>query len=325
MNIEDAIKTIQKAYGNEAILSLKDNPEYDVKTFSSGSTAIDIASDCGGWPRGRIVELFGPESSGKTTIMLHAIANAQRVGRCAFIDVEHSFDPRYAKAIGVDTDSMLFSQPSSAEETLNILKTLAKADGISLICVDSVAAMSTTQEIEGEIGDANISSLARLMGQQIKQITGILSLHNVTAIFSNQLREKPGVMYGNPEYQPGGKALKFHASMRCRITRESKPNQESGRDVSSNTKLKFVKNKCGRPFKEAELVIKFGEGIDDVGTVFALMIAKGVIIRKGSSFLMKYKDREVPLGIGKAAAVEKFKESEYETAKVKLVKALIRK
>lgn len=278
MDLDKAISELRKEFGQESIFTLKEG-RARVKSIPTGSIALDKASGIAGWPRGRLVEVFGPESAGKTTICLHAIAEAQKVGKVAFIDVEHAFDPVYAQALGVDIENMFFSQPASAEEALTVLKKLCGATGVSMVVLDSLAGLATRQQLEGGIEDANIASVARVLSQQLKQVATTCGANNCTAMFTNQLREKPGVMYGSPEYTPGGKAIKFYASIRVRVSRDGSPEEDAG---MVPTKAKFVKNKCAMPFTTAEFEIKFGRGIDDNASIADMAIEMGLFEKKGS-------------------------------------------
>lgn len=300
-DLNTVLNEIRKLYGDDAIMKLSD-PGLDIKRFSSGKACLDVILG-GGWPVGKIVEIFGSESSGKTTIALHAIASLQATGKqAAIIDVEHAIDPEYAAMLGVKMDEVLLSQPQSGEEAIKIAMKLARAKEIGLIVIDSIAALTTKQQLEGEVGDANIAAVARLLSQTVKQLATICSLHDTTLIFTNQQREKPGVMFGNPEYQPGGRAVKFYASIRMKVFRRATPNEENGERVSSTTVAEVVKNKCSPPFKKCEFDIAFGKGIDDMPYCFGYALDKGMIEKRGS----QYTFRGESMGKGKVEAMKYF-------------------
>lgn len=282
--LETAIAQIEKAYGAGAVMRLGQNSTMNVEAIPTGSMTLDMALGIGGVPRGRIVEIYGPESSGKTTVALHIVAEAQKLGgEVAFIDVEHALDPVYAQQLGVDIDSMLVSQPDSGEQALEIAEALVRSGAIDVIVLDSVAAMVTKAEIDGDMGDTHVGQLARLMSQAMRKLTGVISKSNCVAIFINQIREKIGVVYGNPETTPGGRALKFYASVRIEVRKGEAI--KSGAEVLGNrTRCKVVKNKVAPPFKEAEFDIMYGKGISRVGEVVDIATELDVIHKAGAWF-----------------------------------------
>jgi recombination protein RecA len=283
-DLDAAISTITKAYGDGSIMRLGDaQSKVKIDVISTGALGLDLALGVGGIPRGRVVEIFGPESSGKTTLMLHVIANAQKSGGlAAFIDAEHALDPAYAKKLGVNLDDLLVSQPDSGEEALTICETLARSNALDVIVIDSVAALVPKAELEGEMGMATMGMQARLMSQALRKLTAVLSKAKTTCVFTNQIREKVGVMFGNPETTPGGKALKFYASVRIDIRRKDTLKDPAGNAVGSHVKVKIVKNKVAPPFAEAEFDIIFNQGINREGNILDVGIDNGVVEKKGA-------------------------------------------
>lgn len=294
-NLDLAIQQIAKDYGEGAIMRLGDNSHAEVEVIPTGNLLIDRALGVGGFPRGRVVEIYGPESSGKTTLTLTVVAQAQKRGGLAgFIDVEHALDPTYAKRLGVNLDDLLVSQPSSGEEALRICETLVRSNALDVIVLDSVAALVTKTELEGEIGDAVVGAQARLMSAALRKLTSFISKANTVVIFTNQIREKIGVMFGNPETTPGGKALKFYSSVRCDIRRIGAIKGAEGVIVGNRTKLKIVKNKVAPPFTEAEFDIMYNEGISSTGSLLDLALEKNILEKRGS--WISYKGTQVAQG-----------------------------
>jgi len=283
-NLDAAISTITKAYGEGSIMRLGDErAKVKIEVIPTSALALDIALGVGGLPRGRVIEIFGPESSGKTTLMLHVIANAQKGGGlAAFIDAEHALDPGYAKKLGVNLDDLLVSQPDSGEEALSICETLARSGALDVIVIDSVAALVPKSELEGEMGMATMGMQARLMSQALRKLTAILAKAGTTCVFTNQIREKVGVMFGNPETTPGGKALKFYASVRLDIRRKDTLKDSAGVAVGNAVKVKVVKNKVAPPFVEAEFEIIYNHGVNKEGSIIDVGLTQGVVEKKGA-------------------------------------------
>ena len=303
--LEEVMKTIKKEFGEMAILRLGDAADKSVEVIPTGSLALDLALGVGGLPRGRIVECYGHESSGKTTLALHVVANAQKAGgTAAFVDAEHALDPGYARKIGVDLDNLIVSQPNSGEEALTICEQLVKSGALDVVVVDSVAALTPQAEIDGEIGDAHVGLQARLMSQAMRKLTGTLAQTNTLCIFTNQVREKIGVMFGNPETTPGGKALKFYASCRLQVQRIGAIKTKDGQIVGNRTRVKVVKNKVAAPFTEAEFDILYACGISREGSILDAALNRGIVEKRGS--WLAYGDRQ--LAQGSLAAIEYLKE-----------------
>ena len=280
--LDQVLSDIEKQFGKGAVMKLGDNEHMDIETIPSGSLSLDLALGIGGYPKGRIVEIYGPESSGKTTFALHAIAEAQKAGgRAAFIDAEHALDPQYAAKIGVNINDLLLSQPDNGEQALEICEALVRSGAISVIVIDSVAALVPQAEIEGEMGDTHVGLQARLMSQALRKLSGIINKTNTIAIFINQLREKVGVMFGNPETTPGGRALKFYSSVRLEIRRSEQI--KDGTDVIGNkTSIKVVKNKMAPPFKSCVVDIMYGEGVSKEGELIDLASEAKIIEKTGA-------------------------------------------
>ncbi len=301
--IDTVIKNMEKSFGKGAVMKLGDDAGRKVSTVSSGSITLDRALGVGGYPKGRIIEVYGPESSGKTTVALHAIAAAQRDGGiAAFIDAEHALDPEYAKNLGVDIENLYLSQPDTGEQGLEIAEAFVRSGAVDIVVVDSVAALTPRAEIEGEMGDAHVGLQARLMSQALRKLSGAISKSNTTAMFINQIREKVGVMFGNPETTPGGRALKFYSSVRLEVRRAEQ--LKLGQDIVGNrTKIKVVKNKVAPPFRVAEVDIMYGQGISKTGEIVDLG-AEYEIIQKSGAWYSYEGDR---LGQGKENVKEHLK------------------
>ena len=283
-SLKEALKNIEKQYGKGAVMVLGNEPTIELDVISTGSLALDSALGVGGYPKGRIIEIYGPESSGKTTFALHAIAEAQKMGGyAAFIDAEHALDPKYAKALGVNIEDLVLSQPDSGEQALEIAEALIKSGAIDIIVIDSVAALVPEAEINGEMGDSHVGLQARLMSQAMRKLSGIISKTKCVAIFINQIREKVGVMYGNPETTPGGRALKFYSTIRLDV-RRGEQLKNGSEAVGNKTVVKVVKNKVAPPFKVAEVEIIYGEGISKIGELIDTAVDMGIINKAGAWF-----------------------------------------
>ncbi|MFJ8261466.1 recombinase RecA [Rummeliibacillus sp. NPDC094406] len=303
--LDMALKQIEKQFGKGSVMKLGEQADRKISTSSSGSLALDTALGVGGYPRGRVIEIYGPESSGKTTVALHSIAEVQaNGGQAAFIDAEHALDPVYASKLGVNIDELLLSQPDTGEQALEIAEALVRSGAIDIIVIDSVAALVPKAEIEGEMGDSHVGLQARLMSQALRKLSGIINKSNTIAIFINQIREKIGVMFGNPETTPGGRALKFYSSVRLEVRRAETIKQ--GNDMVGNrTKIKVVKNKVAPPFKTAEVDIMYGEGISKEGEIIDIGVEKDIVQKSGSWYA--YEDER--LGQGRENAKQFLKEN----------------
>lgn len=292
--LEDAFKAIEKQFGKGSVMKLGDKVDMNVEVIPSGSISLDMALGVGGYPKGRIIEIYGPESSGKTTFALHAIAEAQKEGGiAAFIDAEHALDPKYAKALGVDIDNLIVSQPDTGEQALEIAEHLIRSGAISIVVVDSVAALVPKVEIDGDMGDSHIGTQARLMSQAMRKLSGVISKSNTVAIFINQIREKVGVMFGSPETTSGGRALKFYATIRLDIRRVEQIKQ--GADIVGNlTRVKVVKNKVAPPFKTIDVDLIYGKGVSREAEILDLAVANDIINKSGAWF--SYNDEKLGQG-----------------------------
>ena len=317
--LDAVMSQIRKEFGEMSIIRLGDQEVQDIPVISTGALSLDMALGVGGLPRGRIVECYGQESSGKTTLALHVVANAQKAGGvAAFIDAEHALDPGYAKKIGVDLDNLLVSQPNSGEEALTICEQLCKSGALDVIVVDSVAALTPQAEIDGNMGDSHMGLQARLMSQAMRKLTGVLATTKTLCIFTNQVREKIGVMFGNPETTPGGKALKFYASCRLQVQRIGAIKNTAGQVVGNRTRVKVVKNKVAPPFTEAEFDILYTCGISWEGSVLDAALARGIVEKRGS--WLSFGDSQ--LAQGALATIDFLREHPDTTAKiVELVKS----
>ena len=283
--LESALKQIEKQYGQGAIMRLGESAHLKVDAISTGSLTLDLATGIGGLPKGRIIEIYGPESSGKTTLALHCVAECQKLGgEAAFIDAEHALDPTYAQALGVNVDSLLVSQPDNGEQALEITEQLVRSGAVDIIVVDSVAALVPRSELEGDMGDSHVGLHARLMSQALRKLTGAINKSNCIIIFINQLREKVGVIYGNPEVTTGGRALKFYSSMRIDVRKTEQLKAPGNEFIGSRTRAKIVKNKVAPPFKQAEFDIMYGTGIDKIGEIADLAVTLGIVSKGGAWF-----------------------------------------
>src|SRR5512140_19101 len=318
--LEQALQQIDRQFGKGALVRLGDKPHVVIQSISTGSIGVDAALGIGGIPRGRVVEVFGPESSGKTTLTLHVIAEAQkRGGLAAFIDAEHAMDPDYARKLGVDVDNLMVSQPDSGEQALEIAEALVRSAAIDVVVIDSVAALVPKAELEGEMGDAVVGLQARLMSQAMRKLTAVVSKSNTTLIFINQIREKIGVMFGNPETTTGGRALKFYSSVRIDIRRIAAI-KEGDVMVGSRTKVKVVKNKVAAPFREAEFDLMYGEGISREGDLIDLAVNNNIVEKSGSWF--SYKSDRIGQGRENARAFLKENKDIYAKIEGELKKTL---
>ncbi|MGY0691630.1 recombinase RecA [Virgibacillus sp. FSP13] len=310
--LDMALRQIEKQFGKGSIMKLGEQPLQKIETIPSGSLALDVALGIGGYPRGRVVEIYGPESSGKTTVALHAIAEAQRKGgQAAFIDAEHALDPTYARALGVNIEELLLSQPDTGEQALEIAEALVRSGAVDILVVDSVAALVPKAEIEGEMGDSHVGLQARLMSQALRKLSGAINKSKTTAIFINQIREKVGVMFGNPETTPGGRALKFYSSVRLEV-RRAETLKQGNEMVGNKARIKVVKNKVAPPFKQAEVDIMYGEGISKEGEILDIGSDLDIVNKSGAW----YSYNEERLGQGRENAKQFLKENEDMMAEI---------
>ncbi len=312
-NLKMALGQIEKEYGKGSIRRLGDNTHENIPVISTGALSLDIALGLGGVPRGRVTEIYGPESSGKTTVCLHIIANAQKAGgTCAFIDTEHALDPQYAGVIGVNTEDLIVAQPDCGEDALNMTETLVRSNAVDVLVVDSVAALVPRAEIEGQMGDSHVGLQARLMSQALRKLTGVINRSRTSLIFTNQIREKIGVMFGSPETTTGGRALKFYASVRIEVRREATIKSPSGEAMGNRTRAKVVKNKVAAPFREAHFDIMFAEGISRAGSILDVAMDHNLIEKRGSWFSFE----DTQLGQGREQAKKAIAESEEIQAQI---------
>ncbi|MBE7039336.1 MAG: recombinase RecA [Ruminococcaceae bacterium] len=303
--LEMALSQIEKSFGKGSVMRLGSNMKMNVESIPTGALSLDVALGIGGLPKGRIIEIYGPESSGKTTVALHVIAEAQKLGgEVAFIDAEHALDPVYAEKLGVNVDDLIVSQPDTGEQALEIAEMLVRSTAIDVIVIDSVAALVPKAEIEGEMGDSHVGLHARLMSQALRKLAGVINKSNTVAIFINQLREKVGVIYGNPEVTTGGRALKFYSSVRMEV-RKTEFIKQGSDNIGARTRVKIVKNKVAPPFKEAEFDIMYGEGISKVGCILDIAAEKGVVSKSGTW----YNYGEMRLGQGRENAKKYLQEN----------------
>ena len=319
--LQDAMAKIEKDFGKGSIMRMGEEQIMNVEVIPTGSIGLNVALGVGGYPKGRIIEIFGPESSGKTTLAIHAIAECQKAGGiAAFIDAEHAFDRFYAAKLGVNVDDLLISQPDNGEQALEIADHLIRSSAIDIIVVDSVAALTPKKEIEGDMGDSSVGLQARLMSQALRKLTSTISKTNTTCIFINQLREKIGVMFGNPETTTGGNALKFYASVRLDIRKQGQPIKDGDTPIGNQVKVKVVKNKVAPPFRKAEFEIIFGEGISKLGEIVDLGVEHGIIKKSGSWF--SYGDTKLGQGRGATKVLLKDNPELCEEIEAKIIQAL---